>query len=78
MDTSPNGKRNDESRNKESTAQWVQRTFNANTVATNTSCQDTPSQDSRVEGELAKKLEKIQAVGAKIRSESVKENEKAL
>nr|XP_016479143.1 PREDICTED: nucleolin 1-like [Nicotiana tabacum] len=75
VDTSPNGKRNDESRNKESTAQWVQRTFNANTVATNTSCQDTPSQDSRVEGELAKKLEKIQAVGAKIRSESDNEED---
>lgn len=76
MDTSPNEKRNDESRNKESIAQWVQRTFNANTVATNTSCQDTPSQDTRVEGELAKNSKTIQVVGAKIRSELFKENEK--
>lgn len=38
----------------ETTADWVQRTFGGNVADINTSCQDIPYQDTRVEGELAK------------------------
>ncbi|XP_070022141.1 uncharacterized protein [Nicotiana sylvestris] len=43
---------------KKTTSQWVQRTFIGNTlVGVNTSCKDTPSQDTMVEMEMANILE---------------------
>lgn len=57
-DISPIGISNEEPRNKESTTQWVQRTFNGSIVAINTSCKYIPSQDTHVEGQLAKQSER--------------------
>lgn len=52
----------------------MQRTFTANAAATNTSCQEIPSQDTRREGELAKKSVKVQA--SDIGSEMFKDNDR--
>ncbi|OIT29519.1 hypothetical protein A4A49_62801, partial [Nicotiana attenuata] len=51
----PNGRGNGEPANKEYTSQWVHRTFAGNIVTTNTSFQEVPSQNTRVENFLAKK-----------------------
>ncbi|OIS99395.1 hypothetical protein A4A49_21940 [Nicotiana attenuata] len=60
LNTSPKGKAEEIPKTKESTAQWVERIFNAKTgeglVGINTSYQDIPSQDSMVDKELAKSL----------------------
>ncbi|OIT29267.1 hypothetical protein A4A49_17178 [Nicotiana attenuata] len=58
VNSSPKSKSKEVPKTKESTAQWVERTFNANTgggiVGINTSCQDIPSQDTMVDKELDK------------------------
>lgn len=58
VNTSPKGKAKEIHKTKESTAQWVERTFNTKTgegsVGINISYQDIPSQDTMVDKELAK------------------------
>lgn len=68
------GRNTDEKSRKETTTQWVQRTFNGNVVATNTSCQDIPSQDTRVEGQLVKNTKNELTVDAKF--EKFRSNER--
>ncbi|XP_070032135.1 uncharacterized protein [Nicotiana tomentosiformis] len=75
VDTTPTGKGKETNRAKESTAQWVQRTFKDNAVGINTSCQDIPSQDTLVDRELAKTTDN-QSSGAKTRSDFPKVNER--
>lgn len=60
--------------NKESTSQWVQRTFGGNLVATNTSCQEIPSQDSFDANKLVKESGKIQLGEGKLWSHQTKED----
>ncbi|OIS95636.1 hypothetical protein A4A49_58716, partial [Nicotiana attenuata] len=67
---------NEEVRNAKSTAAWVQRAFVGNTVGINTSCQDIPSQDTRVEGELAKMSAKVNATDAVPRDGEFKSSER--
>ncbi|OIT20147.1 hypothetical protein A4A49_65944, partial [Nicotiana attenuata] len=60
----------------DSTIAWVNRAFNANTVATNQSCQEVPSQATEIDATLRNinVTEDIQAEGRRIWSQQVEED----
>ncbi|OIT19316.1 hypothetical protein A4A49_58484, partial [Nicotiana attenuata] len=65
-----------EDNQRDSTVDWVNRAFNANTVATNQSCQEVPSQATEIDANLRNIniTEDIQAEGRKIWSQQVEED----
>ncbi|OIT19121.1 hypothetical protein A4A49_64161, partial [Nicotiana attenuata] len=65
-----------EDNQRDSTVAWVNRAFNANTVATNQSCQEVPSQATEIDATLRNinVTEDIQAEGRRIWSQQVEED----
>lgn len=62
------------STNKESTSQWVQRTFGANLVTTNTSCQEIHSQNTLEADAMIKESGRIQLGQGNLWSDQIEED----
>ncbi|OIT26694.1 hypothetical protein A4A49_55970, partial [Nicotiana attenuata] len=78
-DTEKHKNKNDEmveDNQRDSTVAWVNRAFNANTVATNQSCQEIPSQATEIDATLRNinATKEVQAEGRKIWSQQVEED----
>ncbi|OIT26351.1 hypothetical protein A4A49_28016 [Nicotiana attenuata] len=75
----PTGKGSNEEVPKDSTSQWVSRTFgqaaNANLVATIQSCQEIPSQDTFATGDVDKNIDKTK-LGGKLWADQLEEDSK--